>query len=69
MVMDGSQKLEITEVSEDGKSVAPDDVANKYVTQLGAIVRDNVLISFTKWRGKRNDLDTLPQIEKDMLWE
>jgi hypothetical protein len=42
----------ITEVSELGQPVAPKKVKDKFVSQCGAIVRDNVPIKYREWKGK-----------------
>jgi hypothetical protein len=42
----------ITEVSELGQPVAPKKIKDKFVSQRGAIVRDNVPIKYREWKGK-----------------
>nr|TKV95278.1 hypothetical protein SEVIR_9G352600v2 [Setaria viridis] len=66
-VMEG--RLVITEVTEEGRPVAPEKVAKKYVSQIGAIVRDNVPISIREWKGRSTNPYALPETEKNMLWE
>jgi hypothetical protein len=44
---------QITEVSDDGQPCAPKKIKDKYVSHCGAIVRDNVPISYREWKGKQ----------------
>ena len=62
-------RLVITEVTDEGRPVAPEKVAKKYVSQIGAIVRDNVPISIREWKGRSDNPYALPETEKNMLWE
>ena len=58
----------ITEVSEIGRPVAPKKITNKYVSQCGAIVRDNVPISYRFWKGSADNPHVVPDAQKDLLW-
>lgn len=58
----------ITEVSELGKPIAPKKIADKFVSQCGAIVRDNVPISYREWKGREDNPYVVPNTLKDMLW-
>ena len=66
----------ITEVDEDGRPVAPEDVATKFVHQCGWVVRDHVPISKQNWRTTRAENDSSMENEesyvadsqKDLLW-
>nr|XP_034589175.1 uncharacterized protein LOC117851462 [Setaria viridis] len=61
-------RLHIIKVTEEGKPIAPENVARKFMSQCRAIVRDNVPISIREWKGKKDDPYVLPHIQKDMLW-
>ena len=65
--MDG--RLVITEVTEECWPVAPEKVATKYMSQIRAIVWDNVAISIKEWKGKSTNPYALPDTEMNMLWE
>ena len=58
----------ITEVSEVGMPIAPKKIATKFVINCGAIVRDNVPISYREWKVKASNPYTFLQIQRDMLW-
>jgi len=58
----------ITEVSELGQPCAPKKIKDKYVSQCGAIVRDNVPISYREWKGREDNPHVVPDSVKDMLW-
>jgi hypothetical protein len=44
-------------------------VKNKYVSQCGAIVRDNVPISYREWKVKENNPHVVPDSVKILLWD
>jgi hypothetical protein len=58
----------ITEVSELGQPCAPKKIKDKFVSQCGAIVRDNVPIKYRKWKGKPSNPYVVPDSVKDQLW-
>jgi hypothetical protein len=58
----------ITEVSELDQPVAPKKVKDKFVSQCGAIVRDNVPIKYREWKGKPSNPYVVPDSVKDQLW-
>src|SRR5688572_29177230 len=62
-------RLVITKVTEEGRPVAPEEVAKKYVSQIGSIVRDNMPISIREWKGRSTNPYALLETEKNMLWE
>nr|TKW20836.1 hypothetical protein SEVIR_4G115600v2 [Setaria viridis] len=45
-------RLHITKVTEEGQPIALENVARKFVSQYGTIVRDNVPISIREWKGR-----------------
>jgi hypothetical protein len=51
---------QITEVSDDGRPCAPKKIKDKYVSQCGTIVRDNVPISYREWKGKADNPHVVP---------
>ena len=55
-------------VSELGQPCAPKKIKDKYVSQCGAIVRDNVPISYREWKGREDNPHVVPDSVKDMLW-
>jgi hypothetical protein len=51
--------------------VHPDSVKKILVNQCGYYVRENIPISFKLWMKSKatdNDVDVIPDIEKEMLW-
>jgi hypothetical protein len=58
----------ITEVSELGQPCAPKKVKDKFVSQCGAIVRDNVPIKYKEWKGKPSNPYVVRDSVKDQLW-
>ena len=73
----------ITEVSDEGMPLAPHDKVVKLINHIGALVRDNIPISFRYWKGaeavaelQNEDEDehedvqqyVVPDIEKNMIW-
>jgi hypothetical protein len=42
---------------------------DKYVSQCGAIVRDNVPISCSEWNGKAHNPHVVPDSVKKLLWD
>jgi hypothetical protein len=64
----GDVMYRITEVSKLGQPVAPKKVKDKFVSQSGAIVRDNVPIKYRKWKGKASNPYVVPDSVKDQLW-
>ena len=40
----------LTRIGEKGEPLSPEDVCSKYSNQCGAIVRDNVEITFKDWK-------------------
>nr|TKW28387.1 hypothetical protein SEVIR_3G317300v2 [Setaria viridis] len=65
-IMEG--RLHITEVKEEGKPIAPEYVARKFMSEIRAMVRDNVPINIKQWKGRQDDPYVLPWTQKDMLW-
>jgi len=59
----------VEEFAQDGQPLSPREAATKYVNYCGYLVRDNVPISFQKWRPSYDD-DPLvvPKAQKAMLW-
>ena len=55
-------------VSELGQPCAPKKIANKFVSQCGAIVWDNVPLNYREWKGKASNSYVVPDSVKDMLW-
>jgi hypothetical protein len=43
-------------------------IKDKYVSQCGAIVRDNVPISHREWKGKADNPHMVPELVKNLLW-
>jgi hypothetical protein len=43
-------------------------VKDKFVSQCGAIVRDNVPIKYREWKGKLSNPYVVPDLVKDQLW-
>jgi hypothetical protein len=43
-------------------------IKEKYVSQCGAIVRDNVPISYREWKGKADNTHVAPESVKILLW-
>ena len=60
----------ITEVAPDGKPIAPEAAAKKYIGQCGCLVRDHILISFRlcKANNPSEQRDAVPEREKEWLW-
>jgi hypothetical protein len=58
----------ITEVSELGQPVASKKVKDKFVSQCGAIVMDNVPIKYREWKGKPSNPYVVLDSVKDQLW-
>ena len=58
----------ITEVSEVGMPIAPKNITTKFVTNCGAIVRDNVPINYRDWKVKPTNKYMVPNTQKDLLW-
>jgi hypothetical protein len=44
-------------------------IKDKYVSQCGAIVRDNVPISYKEWKGKADNTHVVPDSAKKLLWD
>jgi hypothetical protein len=44
-------------------------IKDKYVSQCGAIVRDNVPISYREWKGKVANPHVVPDSVKNLLWD
>jgi hypothetical protein len=44
-------------------------IKDKYVSQCGAIVRDNVPISYRELKGKANNPHMVPDLVKNLLWD
>jgi hypothetical protein len=44
-------------------------IKDTYVSQCGAIVRDNVPISYREWKGKVDNPHMIPVSVKNLLWE
>jgi hypothetical protein len=59
----------ITEVSEVGQPCAQKKIKDTYVSQCGAIVRDNVPISYREWKGKVDNPHVVPNSVKIFLWD
>jgi hypothetical protein len=62
----GDEMYRITEVSELGQPCAP-KIKGKFVSQCGAIVRDNVPIKYREWKGKPSNPYMVPDLVKDQL--
>jgi hypothetical protein len=60
---------QITEVSDDGEPCAPKEIKDKYVSQCGAIVWDNMPISYREWKGKADNPHVVPDSVKILLWD
>ena len=74
----------ITEVSAEGKPIAPHENVVKLINHIGALVRDNIPISFRYWKraeaeAQRENEDedehedhvqqyVVPDTEKNMIW-
>ena len=67
-VITGDVMYHITEVSEVGMPIAPKKIATKFVINCGAIVRDNVPISYRDWKGKATNKYVVPNTQKELLW-
>ena len=66
------QRFTIDEIAEDGKSLAPKDNANLFVSQCGVIVRDNIPITTREWNKPKVDdgsVSYVDQRSKDALWD
>jgi hypothetical protein len=48
--------------------VAPKEVKDKFVSQCGPIVRDNVPIKYREWKGKPSNPYVVLDLVKDQLW-
>jgi hypothetical protein len=44
-------------------------IKNTYVSQCGAIVRENVPICYRKWKGKADNPLVVPDSVKNLLWD
>jgi hypothetical protein len=44
-------------------------IKDTYVSQCGAIVRDNVLINYRAWKGKAGNPHMVPDSVKNLLWD
>jgi hypothetical protein len=44
-------------------------IKDKYVSQCGAILRDNVPISYREWKGKADNPHVVPDSVKQLLWD
>jgi len=56
-------------VEDDGEPTEPKEIARKYVSQCGVIVRERVPISIRKWRSTDpNEPYVLANTEKEMIW-
>jgi hypothetical protein len=44
-------------------------IKDTYVSQCGAIVRDNVPMSYIEWKGKADNPHVVPESVKNLLWE
>jgi hypothetical protein len=60
---------QITEVLDDGQPCAPKKIKDKYVSWCGAIIRDNVPISYREWKGKADNPHVVPNSVKKLLWD
>lgn len=58
----------ITEMDEQGLSVAPRDVAAQYSTTCGCLARDFIPIKFRSWKGRSNDPFTVLEHIKEHCW-
>jgi hypothetical protein len=59
-----------TELSRMGLSrMCSKKIKDKYVSQCGAIVTDNVPISYREWKGKADNLHVVPDSVKNLLWD
>jgi hypothetical protein len=64
----GDVMYRITEVSELGQPIVPKNVKDKFVSQCGAVVRDNMPIKYREWKGKPSNPYVVPDSVKDQLW-
>jgi hypothetical protein len=53
----------ITAVSDLGQPCAPKKISDMYVSQCGAIVRDNVPIGYREWKGRADN----PHVALDLV--
>jgi hypothetical protein len=44
-------------------------IKDMYVSHCGAIVRDNVPISYREWKGKEDNRHLVPESVKNLLWD
>jgi hypothetical protein len=44
-------------------------IKDKYVSQCGAIVRDNMPIHYREWKGKADNPHVVPDSVKNLLWD
>jgi hypothetical protein len=51
-----------------GQPCAPKKIKDTYVSQCGAIVRDNVPINYREWKGKAGNPNVVPDSVKTLLW-
>lgn len=59
-VITGDVMFHITEVAETGEPIGPKNIANNFVSQCGAVVRDRMPISVREWKGKATNPYVLP---------
>jgi len=67
-------KIIITTIADDGTPTAPANAKTKFVNQIGYIVRENIPISFSKWKAPKGEKaedhpDVVPDQEKELCWE
>jgi hypothetical protein len=64
----GDVMYHITEVSKLGQPCAPKKVMDNFMSQCGAIVRDNVPSKYREWKGKPSNPYVVLDLVKDQLW-
>ena len=65
-------KYNIDAIKSNGESIAPKNIANKFVRQCGVLVKDQIPISIQEWKKpakNRPDLTFVDKRAKDRLWE
>jgi len=67
-------KIIITAIADDGSPAAPANAKTKFANQIGYIVRENIPISFSKWKAPKGEKaedhpDVVPDQEEELCWE
>jgi hypothetical protein len=58
----------ITDVNEDGFPTEPQSAIAPFRTACGVTARDNVAITYRKWKGRPDDPHAVPDHVKDLCW-